>query len=319
MRRCAGLFILLNVAFLTIFVCVSLALLPIIAPIFFDRDQFTYSLDEIGQLIHSPIPTDATDVEIDPTTVNGYTIRFSFSAPPSSANQFASNLCQGKLYEGYDPFVASNYYAGYVGDAVIKSSGYTYFSTSTGVSKSIYGNRCSMDIRTGQVRIDKTNPQKYLVRFEILSYTCDVDLMCKAPYGFDNDTYRPLPKNAPFPLTIFGTENTKSVHVPKDNILCAETIPDSFSSWNKVPFNFDEFNGASFELFVDDINKGPAVISKGRLKVDYSTGKFVGLHEPPEYCFAVDAAAGEHQMSINVKTVAGKTYHYAWGFQVQTS
>lgn len=229
------------------------------------------------------------------------------------------SLCQGIVYEGYDPFSASNSYAARPRDVVLKATGYAYFSSSIGITKSVYGNRCSIENRWVQIKIDKTNPQHYGVRFETLSYTCDIDVMCSAPYGFDNTAYRPLPKNSPFPLTIYGFENTENEHVLNGQKICVETVPDSFSSWDEPPFDLKSLKGSSFELFVDDTSKGQAIISdQGRLKVDYSTGKFIGIPEPPEYCFQVNEPAGTHQMSINVQTIAGKQYHYAWGFHVQS-
>jgi hypothetical protein len=128
----------------------------------------------------------------------------------------------------------------------------------------------------------------------------------------------PLPKNSPVPLIVYGFVDENDKYLLRGHQLCLETAPGLFYDWDKPPFNLDDMKGASFELFVDDTSKGQAIISdQGRLKVDYSTGQFIGLHEPPEYCFQVDSSTGTHHMSIEVKTPAGQHYQYSWDFQVQ--
>lgn len=127
--------------------------------VFFIPEKHTYTLDEIGQVIHSPIPSDATDIQYSSEMHRGYFVKLSFSAPAASTDQFAASLCQGILYEGYDPFSASNSYAARPRDVVLKATGYAYFSSSIGIAESVYGNRCSIENQWVQIKIDKTNPQ----------------------------------------------------------------------------------------------------------------------------------------------------------------
>jgi hypothetical protein len=129
------------------------------SPLF--NEKHTYTLEEIGQVIHSPIPKDATDIQYSSEMHRGYFIKLSFSAPPASADQFAANLCQGIFYEGYDSFDSSNSYTVLPNSVLLKAVGYAYFSASSDTPKSVYGNRCSMEGRWVQIKIDKADPQYY--------------------------------------------------------------------------------------------------------------------------------------------------------------
>jgi hypothetical protein len=184
-----------------------------------------------------------------------------FTAPPTSVNQFIANICQGILYEGYNPFNASNSYTSRSNAVVMKAKGYAYFSASINTVKSVFGNRCSFWVWTGQIKINKSNPQRYAVQFGTLLCTCDVDVMCAAPYAFDNTSYRPLPKDSPIPFVIYGFESTKTEHIMNGSLACVETSVNSFSSWDKPPFNLNNLKGATFELFVDEMSKRQAIIS----------------------------------------------------------
>ena len=285
------------------------------------NEKHSYTLDEIGQRINSPIPADATDIVYNSETRYGHFIKLSFKAPPDSAVAFAKHICGENLYQGYDPFNATDSSASKTDYAIIKWAGYAYFSHSN-TSETIFGNRCQLKTRPFnpiQISVDQTDPRQYQVRFELLETACSVGLTCSG-YGIETSAKRPLlSQDSPIPFIVYGFEDKRDAYILDGRELCTETDPGLYRDWGKPPFNLDDMKGASFELFVDDTSKGQAIISdNGRLKVDYSTGQFIGLYEPPEYCFQVDSSAGTHQMSITVKTVSGKEYQYAWGFRVQS-
>ncbi|MBI1279125.1 MAG: hypothetical protein GC179_13435 [Anaerolineaceae bacterium] len=320
MKKWLGVFALVIVSTLFGFALFALAIALFLGPIFTIDGKHTYTLEEIGQAINSPIPADATDVQYSSEARYGYFIKLSFQAPPDSAVTFAKHICDETLYQGYDPFNASDSFASYPNSIAIKWASHAYFSRSN-TSQAIYGNRCQLKSRPFnpiQVKVDQTNRDFYLVQFELLQDACVVSVTCSG-YSLEGAAIHPLPRNSPVPLIVYGFGGN-SQPVLRGRQLCLETEPGLFSDWDKPPFNLDEMKGASFELFVDDVSKGRAVISeRGRLSVDYSTGQFIGSHESPEYCFQVDTADGVHQMSVDVKTRSGQAYHYAWPFSVQTS
>lgn len=320
MKKWLGLFLLVILSTLFGFALFVLANTLFFGSIFSIDGKHTYTLDEIGQAINSPIPTDATDIVYSSETRYGYFIKLSFKAPPKSALTFAEHICGEMLYQGYDPFIATDSSSSKPDYFLIKYVGYAYFSHSN-TSQAIYGNRCQLNkprlFNPIQVSVDQTDPNQYQIRFELLESSCSMGLTCSG-YGIETSAHRPLPRNSPVPLIVYGFEDKRDMFELNGDELCVETNPGLFSAWDKPPFNLEDMKGASFELFVDNTSKGQATISEqGRLTVDYATGKFVGIHEAPEYCFQVDAAKGTHQMAIDVKTVAGKSFHYEWNFLVQ--
>ncbi len=320
MKKWLGLFLLVICGRLIGFGILLLLFGLFFNAVFSIEGKHTYTLDEMGTAINSPIPADATDIVYSSETRYGHFIKLSFNAPPASALSFAKHICGEIPYQGYDPFTATDSSASKPDYFLIKWAGIAYFSHSVS-SQTIYGNRCQLKSRPFspiQVSVDQTNPSQYEIRFELLESACSVGLTCSG-YGIETSAHRPLPRNSTVPLIVYGFEDKRDVYKLNGHQLCVETNPGFFYDWDKPPFNLDDMKGASFELFVDGTSKGQAIISdEGRLNVDYSTGKFVGIHEAPEYCFQVDAARGTHQMSIDVKTVAGKSYHYSWDFDIQT-
>lgn len=74
-----------------------------------------WNFEEIVEYIDTSYPEDATDIEYDSCRFRrsgsqlncAFFINVSFKAPPSQAIAFAENICEGILYQDYDPFNSS--------------------------------------------------------------------------------------------------------------------------------------------------------------------------------------------------------------------
>src|SRR4051812_33482482 len=108
MRRWLVLLLCVLASALFGFGLLALAFYLFFSGIGFVSEKHTYTLDEIGQAIHSPIPADATNILYSSETRYGYFIKLSFNAPPDSALTFAKQICGETLYQGYDPFTATD-------------------------------------------------------------------------------------------------------------------------------------------------------------------------------------------------------------------
>ncbi len=141
-----------------------------------------WNLTEIQSYFTGPIPEGAIDIHYQSGDSYG---QLSFKAPPASAMEFVNRFCTRFLYQGYDPFNASDDGTAENGHLIQTQANYFYYSYSVGTPSTYYGSRCYGSSREPyepyQILVDKTNVDQYIVRLEI-SPRCDNPL---APHRCD--------------------------------------------------------------------------------------------------------------------------------------
>lgn len=127
-------------------------------------------IDKLEREIGTNILSEVVNLQYDYNLGVGYFIDLSFSATPDQTDEFVERICNGKLYQGYDPFNAINTYNTVSDTILVEADSFMYHSHSPSASDSIWGNRC---YGTGPVLIavDKSNAELYEVVLKVLG-TC---------------------------------------------------------------------------------------------------------------------------------------------------
>ncbi|MBX3084060.1 MAG: hypothetical protein KF716_20670 [Anaerolineae bacterium] len=172
-----------------------------------------WTLDKINDSLSIPVPTDAANLSFDGHLGRGGYLMLEFQASPESIAAFVSQLCDGVLYDGYDPFKAIDVAEPYTFAHPMHLDIYSYYSYSIGLPNAIKGNRC-LQSRPGyqvQVRVDTSEAQVYAIKLH-LSFSCDVG----CPYLPLNVT-KPVGE---FPLTVLGLRGAKNPYKLAEREVC---------------------------------------------------------------------------------------------------
>ena len=129
-----------------------------------------WTFEEIVEYLDAPYPDGATNIEYDSNRFDrAFFINVRFDAPPESGLRFAESICDGVLYNGYDPFNAI------IGSERLENSNMVLlfgarYAYSENTPDTYLGNECSFEVgydRPQYILVDTSNPNKYTVRFEI--------------------------------------------------------------------------------------------------------------------------------------------------------
>jgi hypothetical protein len=273
------------------------------------------NLGEIEAYLGANVPEDASDITFDSDRGNyDLFIDLSFKSSPESASQFASSICDGVLHEGYDPFNAIN--TSQIPPQqvyLIKMQTWTHYSYSPDASQSVWGNRCwPFGEGVHQIRLDRTNPVLYEVRFETpgqARWDCEV-IPCR-PFG--QNYIEPIVE---IPLVVIGMgADSNDAFVLVTNEVCVETLLDYILGGGITANDrWAYLIGANIQVLIDDEPLEPAYIS------EYGTFR-QSQHELDthyfDYCFTRDWQPGIHSMTLNLTTTEAESYTYTWQFRVE--
>ncbi len=267
-----------------------------------------WTTQDINRALSATIPTDATNIAIQGHRARGGFLELEFDAPPQSMRNFAGQLCNGVLYQGYDPFNAIDIAEPFTYTHPIHLDIYSYFSYSPDTPESVLGNRCMTSANSQlQIRINPTKPD--------LSHTkIDLRFSCEACHSTTLNIISITPE---FPLRILGLVAKDNGYVLTGSELCvgfqldAPYTPEK--DWTtlvgaKLLIKLDNQAVATAAL-VDQSKLVQRTDAHGNVDVDTSGG-------PWYYCLKANLRKGLRMMETQVTASSGKTYAYSWQFQV---
>jgi hypothetical protein len=245
------------------------------------------NLGEIEAYLGANVPEDASDITFDSDRGNyDLFIVLSFKSSPESAPQ--------QVY-------------------LIKMQTWTHYSYSPDASQSVWGNRCwPFGEGVHQIRLDRTNPVLYEVRFETpgqARWDCEV-IPCR-PFG--QNYIEPIVE---IPLVVIGMgADSNDAFVLVTNEVCVETLLDYILGGGITANDrWAYLIGANIQVLIDDEPLEPAYIS------EYGTFR-QSQHELDthyfDYCFTRDWQPGIHSMTLNLTTTEAESYTYTWQFRVE--
>jgi hypothetical protein len=132
-----------------------------------------WSIAEVNAHFGTSIPMEAFDINISGHKGLNPSLSVSFDAPPESAEKYAKQICDGKLYQRYDPFNATDVDMQSRHAYPITLYGRTVYSFSTLATDDDWGNRCEAADGVGylQVLTNRSDPTLYHVKAEY-SFAC---------------------------------------------------------------------------------------------------------------------------------------------------
>jgi hypothetical protein len=269
--------------------------------------ESTFELAGIENYLGVQIPKDATGIDVNSQTGYKPYFRLSFKASAESMSEFAKEICEGELHQGYDPFHAVD--TAQVPPKrpyLIKMQSFTYYSYSPDAPDTMWSNRC-WPFRKGllQIVVDKQNPSQYEFTLE-MPENCEKVAAC-SPIG--NNYIEPIHD---LPLIVIGMAERDGKYVLVSDEVCFETQLSYVlsSGWTQVE-KWKNLVDAQVSVTLDDKPLNNAYISHdGRLTQNGSTPDSFRY----DYCFTEDWSAGMHNIRLQLQTNGGEYQEYSWKF-----
>lgn len=209
-----------------------------------------WNFEEIVDYIGADYPEGAVDIEYESSHFDrGFFIEVRFKAPPDDAMKFAESICDGVLYQGYDPFDTIDGRQPSPNAHLIFGSS-LYYSVSPNASPRILGYRCRFHYSSARweyIRVDTSNPNRYQIRYELQHesvmgrYSKDLSLSL---IEYVNPTTR-------IPFMIVGLMSDNGEYILVGEAICFETRKDF-----ETPLTYTEypreFIGKNVVISVDD-------------------------------------------------------------------
>jgi hypothetical protein len=252
---------------------------------------------------HVTFPPDATGISYKVGPQYGFYLKLDFKAPSQSASIFLQNICDGILYQGYDPFHANSTGQPSPEAYLIRIWPY-YYSYSPNTPDTFFGNQCDW---VTQVLVDKTDPNLYAIRYEkqMSCYPSQATL-CISPYS---EYARPIND---FDAAIIGIEVS---HSGKDVWLVAREL--CIQTRSMYPDN--NLIQAEIQIKVDGKPMPDAYVSKDMSlfpEQDEQGKRIADKRGKTPYCLKNTWSNGLHTMDISVTTKHESSISYRWQFQV---
>jgi|GEM_PF-6689149 len=204
-------------------------------------------IERLERWFGTDFPEDATDLVYDYNLQRGFFVNVSFSAPPDQMDEFSQVLCDGKLYQGYDPFDATNTYRPMRSDSVlVHTSSSMYHSYSPNAPDTMWGNRCLQGGFTFAA-IDKSDPLAhhlvFIVNHSPYQETEYGDFNPSDPPNYIN----PLPQ---FPFMIISVIKDDDQHYAISSKICF--APNVSYTYPGIFPNHIHLLMANLEIVIDD-------------------------------------------------------------------
>gem|GEM_PF-3642256 len=256
-------------------------------------------LNDLRSVWGIEIPPESTEINFQSEVVERGFIGLSFKVPPENLQSFVESVCDGKLYEGYNPFDTIDSEEPTDSSILIKTNRFTYYSYSRDNSAMIFGNRCDATLggigQVHQITVDKTNPELFSVRFEQPSRGSSVPT-----YNLGINYINPLPD---FPLMIVGLQDVEGEYQTIHNELCIDTrqVYADVSAWKS---EWEDLKGANVLIEVDSVSFPEGTISpQGRLipiELLTTENALIRNNSYWQYCINKVWKSGKHQINISI-------------------
>lgn len=183
---------------------------------------------EMVKYLGAPYPSNATDIKLESNNANrSFYIKLRFKAPPDEAMAFARSMCNGVLYEEYNPFQSSIRTDKQQKPFLILEYYYAYYSYTTDANQHYLGNRCPFYKRergvSGKplfIAVDTSQDDLFEVRFEVGVY---MNLLKQTPDVLHYnktlaDYITPLSSDYPFMVVGLGQKQSGEYYLITDQI-----------------------------------------------------------------------------------------------------
>lgn len=268
-----------------------------------------WNFEEIVEYIGADYPEGAVEIEHESSHFDrGFFIEVRFKAPPDDAMKFAESICDGVLYQGYDPFDTIDGGQPSPNAHLIFGFGYAYYSYSPNASQSLFGYRCQLHTTYGrweQIRVDTSNPKLYEVRYEIPTEQSTrqyaPNLFFDAAHPVWEVEYLNPTSNLPF--MIVGLMLRDGQYVLVGETICFET---------RKNFDHDSQNGFPYSIYPRElIGKNVVISVDNQVVVDTTISRRMTLSHPNQqnsendlllnYCVFQKAwESGTHTITLHV-------------------
>ncbi|GIK64643.1 MAG: hypothetical protein BroJett018_24370 [Chloroflexota bacterium] len=285
-----------------------------------------WNFKEIVDYIDADYPEGAVDIEYDSDHDNRtFFIALRFKARPAEVMKFVESICDGVLYQGYDPFDTIDGGKPSMGAKLIVDSGGSYYSHSPNAPQSLFGNRCQLELGSGRwehIRVDTSDPNLYEVRYEIPVGGLSRDYSPQLFFDGTTPLWRTeyINPTTRFPFMIVGLMSTNNQYILVGETICFETRRD-FEYWTDktpgLPASIYPRNliGTRVAIFIDDVIVIDTTISD-RWTLSHPDQNDVDFDLLFNYCvFQKNWQSGTHTITLHVDMpdFQGET----WTFEVK--
>jgi hypothetical protein len=275
------------------------------------------------------LPPDAENITFEefPGLGRAYYYKLQFSASPGSVARFASTMCEGQLYQGYDPFNSVNTSVPTSNSILVRTWLSLHYSHSPDAPDRMYGNRCVGYRWVGQITVDKTDLNLHVVT--VVSegnndYSTVDDDVTTEEYVYPGiDSVAPPLHDiefSEFPFMVIGVQRVDGEYVVMGDTICLETQTMAVYNANFIIGTkyVGPFSGSTVEISVDNYPLPTAYISEVTWKLMLLSDAGTRLpYGRWNYCVSPDLESGMHSMTLNVTTVDGEEHQYSWDFRVE--
>lgn len=290
-------------------IMLGLGIIGVLAIMSIKQDPRQKDLERLEKHFGVPIPTDASELDYNYSFGRLYYLELSFKAPPESMDRFTQAICEGVLYQGYDPYnkVDGKSIPGKV--HLIRNSLLTYYSYSPDAPDTYWGNICGA---TNVILVDKSAPTLYHLKFESIA-GCDVS---KFPPCFGGGNYIPIaPAEGGF-MMVIGMDVLEG----KNQLITQEVCVEMRGDYNLALPDPDYLLDAAVEIYVD----GQFVM--GRQVAEGAHGFYLATSEDADItshatqyyndCFKVALSNGSHSLLVEISALDDSKISYPLEFEV---
>jgi hypothetical protein len=285
----------------------------------------SWDTHNISEFLGISIPSDVVNLQIQGSRgVRGSygiipRLQFTFNAPPYSTMAFINAFCDGVLYPGYNPLIATDSYLPSPHELLIRVKSSIHYSSSPGVPETTLGNRCFQSGWIQELVVEQANPNLYTV-----SYRLPYEPNSSSAEGYYPQAQFVTPFDRIFRLHVTGlreveTEENQPTYLLTYPTICLDTsfvvvIPDY---WTYRGDDFlDRYHGSEIAILVDGIPQKPASMDEyGRL-IEANINEET-VSELWDYCLTDNWEVGTHNIQVIVNPPDGSEETFEWKFEVQ--
>ncbi len=289
----------------SVFIIVFIIFILVGCSLFSLSNEDASGIGELEDYFDTQIPESAIDLEYDYSIGRLHYIQLSFKAPPDDMEEFVTAIWDELLFQGYDPFNAIN---GEIipGEVHLIISNFPYYSYSPDAPDTIWGGAYNLSF----IRIDKTNPELYELRYEEFQSCIRGSVPPCLPVGRPN-YINPIPT---MPVMIIGINEIDGEYVLVSEEFCIETQLDYYSA---IPSAFDYLLGASVDISIDGQHMARRYITEYFfLATESELDKALRGRYIFNDCFFEEWESGMHTMSVTITPIDGSPETYSWEFRV---
>jgi hypothetical protein len=289
----------------------SLLVTQISAP---QKPSYNWVFQEALQTIGVSFPVNISDVTDNSHVGRYFAIDVSFKADPATTHVLAAQICNGELYQRYDPFNAESSPLTSIPNAILVTDDAIHYSFSLNTADTIFGNRCRQNPAVKlEIRVDKSDPHLFAVRLSTIRDS--VLFFPSVPLAH----YETPLAEADFPLVVVGIRQDIDGYLLVGETLCFEARNAAYwlemgSRRNSVPAETVPYIGADVRMRIDDIEMPSATINTDGKLVPYANIEEYRSWEW-NYCIKPPDATGIHTVEIIV-TINGNMFgEYLWQYE----